>query len=69
MKLIVGVIGMGYVGLPLAIEIAKKYKVIGYDIDANRINSLRKGIDIKNQEGDLVCKSRLTLAVIKRNDR
>ena len=27
------------------------------------------GIDIKNQEGDLVCKSRLTLAVIKRNDR
>ena len=49
MKLIVGVVGMGYVGLPLAIEIAKKYKVIGYDIDANRINSLRKGIDIKNQ--------------------
>ena len=27
------------------------------------------GIDIKNQEGDLICKSRLTLAVIKRNDR
>jgi len=49
MKLVVGVIGMGYVGLPLAIEISKKHKVVGYDIDVNRINSLRKGIDIKNQ--------------------
>ncbi len=40
---------MGYVGLPLAIALAKKYKVVGYDNDKIRINSLRKGIDIKNE--------------------
>lgn len=41
----VAVIGLGYVGLPLAVEFAKKYKVFGFDINANRINSLKQGID------------------------
>ena len=49
MDLKIGIIGMGYVGLPLAIALAKKYKVVGYDNDEKRINSLRKGIDIKNE--------------------
>lgn len=40
-----GIIGLGYVGLPLAVEFAKKYKVIGYDINVNRINELKSGID------------------------
>ncbi|WPV01187.1 nucleotide sugar dehydrogenase [Mucilaginibacter sp. cycad4] len=40
-----GIIGLGYVGLPLAVEFAKKYKVIGYDINVDRINELKSGID------------------------
>lgn len=39
------VIGLGYVGLPLAVELAEKYSVIGYDIDAKRIQELQSGID------------------------
>ncbi len=39
------VIGLGYVGLPLAVEFGKHRPVVGYDIDANRIESLRAGHD------------------------
>ena len=42
---IIGVIGLGYVGLPLAVEFAKKYKVFGYDININRVKELNNGID------------------------
>ncbi len=41
----IGIIGLGYVGLPLAVEFAKKYKVIGYDINQNRIDQLKQGAD------------------------
>ena len=41
----IAVIGLGYVGLPLATEFAKKYKVVGYDIDISRVIELKKGID------------------------
>jgi len=41
----IAVIGLGYVGLPLAVEFAKKFKVTGYDISAPRINELRQGRD------------------------
>jgi len=41
----IAVIGLGYVGLPLAVELGKKYKVIGFDIDARRIDALTKGVD------------------------
>jgi UDP-N-acetyl-D-galactosamine dehydrogenase len=43
------VIGLGYVGLPLGLEFAKKRKVIGFDIDKKRIEELNSGID-KNLE-------------------
>ena len=43
------VIGLGYVGLPLAIEFSKKRKVIGFDINKIRIKELDSGID-KNLE-------------------
>ena len=43
------VIGLGYVGLPLALEFSKKKAVIGFDIDKNRINELKSGLD-KNLE-------------------
>jgi len=48
----IAVIGLGYVGLPLAIEFAKKYNVLGYDIDEGRIAKLRNGIDM-TKEADL----------------
>lgn len=41
----IAIIGLGYVGLPLAIEFAKKYSVIGFDINQSRIDDLRKGTD------------------------
>ena len=41
----IAVIGLGYVGLPLAIEFGKKYKVLGYDINKSRIYELQQGID------------------------
>ena len=42
---VIAVIGLGYVGLPLAVEFGKKYKVIGFDINTNRINELSRGED------------------------
>ena len=41
----IAVIGLGYVGLPLALEFAKKFRVIGYDISAERVELMKKGID------------------------
>lgn len=46
MKKTIGVIGLGYVGLPLAAEFAKqKVNVVGFDINTERINELTKGVD------------------------
>lgn len=39
------VIGLGYVGLPIALEFAKKISVIGFDINEDRVGQMRKGID------------------------
>lgn len=41
----VGVVGLGYVGLPLAVHLAKNIPVIGFDIKADRIRALQRGID------------------------
>ncbi|MDR3062188.1 MAG: nucleotide sugar dehydrogenase [Dysgonamonadaceae bacterium] len=41
----IGIIGLGYVGLPLAVEFAKKYPVVGYDIDDERMEFLKEGKD------------------------
>ena len=41
----IGIIGLGYVGLPLAVEFAKKYPVVGYDIDDEKIEDLKLGED------------------------
>ena len=45
----IGIIGLGYVGLPLARLFAKKYKVIGFDIDESRVNQIKKGVDKTNE--------------------
>lgn len=42
----VGIIGLGYVGLPLAVAFARKFAVVGYDIDQERIRQLQQGQDI-----------------------
>src|SRR5688572_2554971 len=41
----IGIIGLGYVGLPLAVEFGKKFEVIGFDINKDRINELKRGYD------------------------
>lgn len=41
----IGIIGLGYVGLPLAVELAKKFDVVGFDINLARVDELKKGID------------------------
>jgi UDP-N-acetyl-D-glucosamine/UDP-N-acetyl-D-galactosamine dehydrogenase len=41
----IGVIGLGYVGLPLAVEFAKRFPVVGFDIDEHRISDLKAGDD------------------------
>lgn len=41
----IAIIGLGYVGLPLAVEFAKKYKTIGFDINQSRIDQLNQGHD------------------------
>ncbi|MEG6991768.1 Vi polysaccharide biosynthesis UDP-N-acetylglucosamine C-6 dehydrogenase TviB, partial [Pseudomonas aeruginosa] len=41
----VAVVGLGYVGLPLAVEFGKKRTVVGFDINQGRISELRQGID------------------------
>lgn len=48
----IAVIGLGYVGLPLAIEFGKKYDVLGFDINAERTQELSKGRD-RTQEANL----------------
>jgi len=45
MKAIVAVVGLGYVGLPLAVEFGKKYETIGYDLSERKIESYRKYCD------------------------
>lgn len=42
----IAVLGLGYVGLPLAIEFSRKFNVVGYDINLNKIKNLKKKINI-----------------------
>ena len=48
-KISIGVLGMGYVGLPLAVEFSKKLNVIGFDINSKRINQLKNKIDVTKE--------------------
>ncbi len=48
-KIKLAIIGLGYVGLPLACAFSKKMKVISFDINKNRIKNLKKGIDENNE--------------------
>jgi len=61
----IAVIGLGYVGLPLAIEFAKHFAVIGFDINKKRIEELISGVDVTN-EADIYALQKL-LASNKKN--
>ena len=43
------VVGLGYVGLPVALEFARKFRVVGFDINQNRVEMMQKGIDPSNE--------------------
>lgn len=45
----IGVVGLGYVGLPVAVSFSKKYEVVGFDINEERIRELQLGIDRTNE--------------------
>lgn len=48
------VVGLGYVGMPIAVEFAKHVKVIGFDINEKRVNEYTNGIDVTNEVGEAI---------------
>jgi UDP-N-acetyl-D-glucosamine/UDP-N-acetyl-D-galactosamine dehydrogenase len=52
----IAVIGLGYVGMPISVAFAKKANVIGFDLNENKINLYKAGIDPTNEVGDEVIK-------------
>ena len=61
MKINPCIIGLGYVGLPLALEIAKKYETVGFDINKKRIITLKKKIDLNTE---LILKENYVLGAV-----
>ncbi|HZH44334.1 MAG TPA: nucleotide sugar dehydrogenase [Lysobacter sp.] len=47
----IGVVGLGYVGLPLAVEFGKRFATVGYDVDGERVRELREGRDRNGETG------------------
>lgn len=60
----IAVIGLGYVGLPLAVELGKKYETIGFDINQRRVEELKKGVDrtLEVESSDLKSAKKLSYA-------
>ena len=48
----IGIIGLGYVGLPLAVEFGRKYPTVGFDVKTSRIDELRRGTDSTREVPD-----------------
>ena len=51
-KASLALVGLGYVGMPIAVAFAKKINVVGFDLNAAKINEYRKGHDVTNEVGD-----------------
>ncbi|KJY90464.1 Vi polysaccharide biosynthesis UDP-N-acetylglucosamine C-6 dehydrogenase TviB [Pseudoalteromonas piscicida] len=68
-KVKIGVIGLGYVGLPLAVEFGKKYPTLGFDINQNRIQELENGHDstLEVSDTELANTSQLTYSSVKQD--
>ncbi len=60
-KIKIGIFGLGYVGLPLALEFSKKYEVFAFDINKERIKSLKNGSDTTNEVNKENLKKRKSL--------
>lgn len=58
----IGIIGLGYVGLPLAVEFGKKYKTVGFDINGSRVAELRRHRDstLETERHELLAAKKLT---------
>jgi UDP-N-acetyl-D-galactosamine dehydrogenase len=58
----IGVVGLGYVGLPLAVEFGKRFNTVGFDIKAARVDELRKGHDstLETTEEELASAKKLS---------
>lgn len=65
----IGIIGLGYVGLPLATALAKKYQVVGFDINQKRINELNNGYDSTNELTSEQVKEQLNKNINFSNDQ
>ncbi len=63
----IAIIGLGYVGLPLAVEFAKKYQVVGFDINAQRIKELRNNLDttLETESHELESVNKSTLSSLE----
>ncbi len=63
----IAIIGLGYVGLPLAVALATKYQVIGFDINEQRVGDLIKGIDhtLQCSTADVLTNNNLSFSSIK----
>lgn len=57
LNITIGIVGLGYVGLPLACEFSKFFNVIGFDISQFRIDNLKKGMDSTNETNAEALKS------------
>lgn len=53
----IAIIGLGYVGFPLAVEFGKLYPTLGFDIDLDRINELKRGVDRTHEVSEEQLKS------------
>lgn len=53
----IALVGLGYVGMPIAVEFAKHVPVIGFDINEKRVNEYRSGIDSTNEVGEAIKKT------------
>jgi UDP-N-acetyl-D-galactosamine dehydrogenase len=68
MKLVnpkIAIIGLGYVGLPLAVAFSNKFRVIGLDIDISRIREIQKGVDLTLEVENNLLKSMLVPHILK----
>lgn len=52
----ISIVGLGYVGMPLAVAFAKKVDVIGFDLNIQKIEEYKNGIDATNEVGDTAIK-------------
>nr|WP_306453031.1 NAD(P)-binding domain-containing protein [Draconibacterium orientale] len=64
----IAVIGLGYVGLPLAVEFAKKFPVVGFDINQSRVDELNSGTDSTLEVDDDNLQSVVSLSEVEGNN-